>query len=169
MSNSYIIAGCRTALGRYQGGLSSFTAPQLGGKVISEAIARANVDPKHVNEVLMGQVVMAGSGQAPARQATLLAGLPATTPAATVNKVCGSGLYTIMLADRTIRAGEGEIIVAGGMESMSQAPFLIQGARQGWKYGPQTVLDAVDHDGLQRNGANFDGLLCRRSCSAKHR
>lgn len=171
MPSAYIIAGCRTPVGKYLGGLSSLTAPQLGAIVIREALSRSAVHPEHIDEVIMGNVITAGIGQAPARQAALLADLPPTAPAATVNKVCGSGLYSIMLADRAIRAGEATTIVAGGMESMSQAPFLIQGARQGWKYGSQTVLDAVDHDGLTCGightsmGNYAEGVAARNSVS----
>jgi acetyl-CoA C-acetyltransferase len=143
-----ILSAVRTPIGRYLGGLSSFTAPQLGAMVIREAVARAKVDPAAVEEVIMGQVVQGGSGQAPARQALIHAGLPATIPAVTINKVCGSGLKAVMLASQAIKAGDAECIVAGGQESMSGAPHYVFGMRGGIKAGNQTMLDGMIHDGL---------------------
>ena len=143
-----ILSAVRTPIGRYLGGLSSFTAPQLGAMVIREAVSRADVDPAAVEEVIMGQVVQGGSGQAPARQALIHAGLPATIPALTINKVCGSGLKAVMLASQAIKAGDAECIVAGGQESMSAAPHYVFGMRGGIKAGNQTMLDGMIHDGL---------------------
>lgn len=149
MASSYIIAGCRTPVGKYLGGLSSLHAVQLGGHAIAGAVERAGLARDAIDQVIMGQVIQAGAGQAPARQASALAGLPPTIGAATVNKVCGSGLYAAMLADMAIRAGEYQRVIAGGMESMSQAPHLLRNGRAGWKYGDQPMLDAVDVDGLR--------------------
>ncbi len=148
MSHSFVIAGCRTPIGKLLGGLSGVSAPELGATAIREAVRRADVSPEAIDEVIMGCVLLAGLGQAPARQAALKAGLPPTVAALTINKVCGSGLKAVMLADQVIRAGDARIIVAGGMESMSRAPFLLMGAREGWKFGPQKVLDSMQHDGL---------------------
>jgi acetyl-CoA C-acetyltransferase len=143
-----ILSAVRTPIGRYLGGLSSFTAPQLGAMVVREAVARAGVDPAAVEEVILGQVVQGGSGQAPARQALIHAGLPATIPAVTINKVCGSGLKAVMLASQAVKAGDAECIVAGGQESMSGAPHYVFGMRNGVKAGNQTMLDGMIHDGL---------------------
>jgi acetyl-CoA C-acetyltransferase len=143
-----IVSAVRTPIGRYLGGLSSFTAPQLGATVIREAVSRAGIDPGSVEEVIMGQVVQGGSGQAPARQALIHAGLPPAIPALTINKVCGSGLKAVMLASQAIKAGDAECIVAGGQESMSTAPHYIYGLRTGIKAGNQTMVDGMIHDGL---------------------
>jgi acetyl-CoA C-acetyltransferase len=148
MSASYLISACRTPIGKFLGGLASVPAPELGAAVVREAVRRAGVAHESADEVIMGCVLAAGLGQAPARQAALKAGLPPTVAAVTINKVCGSGLKAVMLADQAIRAGDARLIVAGGMESMSRAPFLLTGAREGWKFGPQTVLDSMQHDGL---------------------
>ncbi len=152
-----VIAGaCRTPIGRFLGGLASFKAPQLGAIAIREALRRAGVAPDQVDEVIMGQVVQAGSGQAPARQAAIHAGIPPAVGAMTVNKVCGSGLKAVMLAAQAIRAGDAELIVAGGMESMSQAPFLLQAdARTGLRLGGTQLADAVVLDGLWDSFNNF--------------
>ena len=143
-----ILSAVRTPIGRYLGGLSSFTAPQLGAMVIREAVSRAGVDPSAVEEVIMGQVIQGGSGQAPARQALIHAGLPPTIPALTINKVCGSGLKAVMLASQAIKAGDAECVVAGGQESMSGAPHYVYGMRNGIKAGNQTMVDGMIHDGL---------------------
>lgn len=149
MSSSYIVSGCRTPLGKYLGSLSTLRSVDLGGVAIAEAMRRAELPLDSVDQVIMGQVIQAGVGQAPARQASTLAGLPASVGAVTVNKVCGSGLYAVMLADMAIRAGEYHRVIAGGMESMSQAPHLLRSGRTGWKYGDQPLLDAVELDGLR--------------------
>ena len=146
--HSYLLAGCRTPIGKLLGGLSSLSAPQLGAITVREVVSRANIAPGDVEEVIFGNVLQAGVGQAPARQAALLGGLPPTVAAVTVNKVCGSGLKAVMLADQAIRAGDAACIVAGGMESMSRAPHLRVGSRTGFKYGHERLLDAMIHDGL---------------------
>ncbi|MEP7325561.1 MAG: acetyl-CoA C-acetyltransferase [Gemmatimonadota bacterium] len=143
-----IVSAVRTPIGRYLGGLSSFTAPQLGAMVIRDAIKRAGIDAQAVEEVIMGQVVQGGSGQAPARQAMIHAGLPGTIPALTINMVCGSGLKAVMLAAQAIKAGDAHCIVAGGQESMSSAPHYVYGMRTGIKAGNQTMVDGMIHDGL---------------------
>ncbi len=143
-----IIAATRTPTGRFLGGLSSFSATDLGALVIREAIRRAGVPGERIDEVIMGNVVQAGAGQAPARQAALAGGVPADVPAVTINKVCGSGLKAVMLAAQAIKAGDGDLFVAGGMESMSNAPYLLAKARTGYRMGDATMIDAVVHDGL---------------------
>lgn len=148
MSNSYIVAGCRTPIGKFLGGLASVAAPQLGAHVIREATRRAGFAPDQVDEAIMGNVLSAGLGQAPARQAALRGGLPPSVAAVTINKMCGSGLKAVMLADQSIRAGDNQCVVAGGMENMSQAPFLFGSAREGWKFGHQKAIDSMLHDGL---------------------
>jgi acetyl-CoA C-acetyltransferase len=148
MAASYILGGCRTPIGKFLGGLAVVPAPRLGALAVTEALLRTNTAPNRVDEVIMGNILSAGLGQAPARQAALNAGLPATVAALTVNKMCGSGLKAVMLADQAIRCGDAHVIVAGGMENMSCAPHLLMGTRKGWKFGPQTVLDSMLHDGL---------------------
>ena len=148
MRDPVILSAVRTPIGRFLGDLSELPAPRLGSIVIREALKRAHVDVGRVDEVIMGNVVQAGVGQNPARQAALFAALPDTIAAYTVNKVCGSGLKAVMLAAQAIRAGDAEIVVAGGIESMSQAPYLLPGARTGFKYGDQKVVDALIRDGL---------------------
>jgi len=143
-----LISGCRTPIGRLLGSLSSVPAPKLGAAAIAESIRRAGLPPDAIDECIIGNVLPAGLGQAPARQAALHGGLPDTVAALTINKVCGSGLKAVMLADQAIRAGDARIIVAGGMESMSRAPFLLTGARAGWKFGDQQVKDSMQLDGL---------------------
>lgn len=143
-----ILAAARTPVGRYLGGLSSFTAPQLGAIVIREALRRAGVDGAQVDDVIMGQVLQGGAGQAPARQAMIHAGVPGTVPALTINKVCGSGLKAVMLAAQAIKAGDAQLVVAGGQEVMSAAPHYVYGMRQGIKAGNQTLVDGMIHDGL---------------------
>jgi acetyl-CoA C-acetyltransferase len=146
--DAYIVSACRTAIGEFLGGLSSMTAPQLGAVVIKDAVQRAGISPDQVEEVLMGHVVQAGAGQAPARQAAIHGGIPDTVGATTVNKVCGSGLKAVMLAAQAIRAGDMDVIVAGGMESMSNVPYLLPKARTGYRLGNGELLDGVIHDGL---------------------
>lgn len=148
MPAAYIIAGCRTPIGKFQGGLASLPATRLGALAIAEAVRRAGIEPQQVEEAIMGCVLAAGLGQAPARQAALGGGLPPTVAALTVNKVCGSGLKAAMLADQAIRAGDAQLIVAGGMESMSRAPYLLPGARDGWRFGDQQAIDSMQRDGL---------------------
>jgi acetyl-CoA C-acetyltransferase len=148
MADAFLLSAARTPIGKYLGALADVPAPQLGAAAVAEALRRARVDPGRVDEVILGNVLQAGVGQNPARQAALQAGLPDTIAAYTVNKVCGSGLKAVMLAAQAIRAGDAELVVAGGMESMSRAPHLLFGARTGWKYGDQKVVDAMIHDGL---------------------
>jgi acetyl-CoA C-acetyltransferase len=140
--------GVRTPIGRFLGGLSPLSAPQLGAITVRAAVSRAHIDPADVDEVIMGNVVAGGSGQAPARQAAVHSGLPATIPSMTINKVCGSGLKAVMLAAQAIRAGDARLIVAGGMESMSNVPYYLRGLRGGVKFGDQTVQDGLIYDGL---------------------
>ena len=148
-SDEVLIAGSsRLPTGKFLGALSGFSAPELGAMAIREALKRANVRPDAVDEVIMGNVVSAGVGQAPARQAAMGGGVPASVSALTINKVCGSGLKAVMLAANSIKAGENDVIVAGGMESMSQAPYLLDKARSGYRMGNGTLIDSVIHDGL---------------------
>jgi acetyl-CoA C-acetyltransferase len=146
--SSVIVAGARTPMGRLLGNLKDFQATELGAAAIKAALERAGIDGDQVQYVIMGQVLQAGAGQIPARQAAVGAGIPMTVPALTINKVCLSGLDAIALADQLIRAGEAEIIVAGGMESMTNAPHLLMGQRSGYKYGDVTVKDHMALDGL---------------------
>ena len=148
MRTSVIVSAVRTPTGKFLGGLKSFTAPQLGAMVVREAVRRAGIDPNDVDEVIMGNVVGAGLGQAPARQAAIHAGLPPTVGALTINKVCGSGLKAVMLAAQGIATGDVDIVVAGGMESMSNCPHLLKGAREGLRMGNGTLVDSMVHDGL---------------------
>ncbi|MFC4856651.1 acetyl-CoA C-acetyltransferase [Actinophytocola glycyrrhizae] len=148
MSGSVIVAGARTPIGRLLGSLKDFSGAQLGGVAIKAALERAGVAPEQVEYTIMGQVLTAGAGQIPARQAAVAAGIPMDVPALTINKVCLSGLDAIALADQLIRAGEFEIVVAGGQESMTQAPHLLPKSRSGFKYGDVTMLDHMAHDGL---------------------
>ena len=148
MSEAVIVSAARTPIARFQGAFSSLGAVKLGAAVVREAIARAGVDPELVDEVLMGCVLQAGLGQNPGRQAAIHGGVPVSVPSMTVNKVCGSGLKSIMLAAQAIRAGDAEVIVAGGMESMTNAPYLLPGARAGERLGHGKLLDAMVHDGL---------------------
>ena len=148
-NDDVLIAGAtRLPTGKFLGSLSTFSAPQLGGMVVREALKRSGVRPDAVEEVIMGNVVQAGEGQAPARQAALNAGLPASVSALTINKVCGSGLQAVMLAANSLKAGDAEVLVAGGMESMSQAPYVLPQARTGYRMGHGTLIDSVIHDGL---------------------
>jgi acetyl-CoA C-acetyltransferase len=148
MPGSYLVAGARTPIGKMSGALASFSAVELGGIAIKAALERAGVTPDQVDYVFMGQVLMANQGQIPARQAAYKAGVPLSTPATSVNKVCLSGLNTIYLADQMIASGEADIVVAGGMESMTNAPYLLPGARGGFRYGNTELLDAIIQDGL---------------------
>ncbi len=148
MSRSVIVAGARTAIGKLAGGFATLSAQDLGGAAIKGVLERTGVDPATIDAVLMGQVIQAGQGQITARQAAVKGGIPMTVHATTINKVCLSGLQTIYLADLMIRAGEADIIIAGGMESMTNAPYLLPGARAGYRIGDQTVVDSMMFDGL---------------------
>src|SRR5512146_2863579 len=143
-----IISGVRTPVGKFQGSLSEFSATQLGAMVVREAVKRANLDPQQVDECIMGNVVSAGLGQNPARQAALFGGLPPEVGAMTINKVCGSGLKAVALAAQAIQTGNSEIVVAGGMESMTNAPYLLPQARKGYRLGNSQIVDSVVNDGL---------------------
>ncbi|MBW3661218.1 MAG: acetyl-CoA C-acetyltransferase [Gemmatimonadetes bacterium] len=147
-TTAVIVSACRTPIGRFLGALAPKTAPELGAIAVREAISRAGIDVETIDEVIMGQVVQAGSGQAPGRQAAHFGGVPDTVPAVTVNKVCGSGLKAVMLAAQSIRAGDQSCVVAGGQESMSNAPYLLYGHREGVKFGDRKLVDAMVKDGL---------------------
>ena len=143
-----IISGCRTAVGKFQGGLTDLSAPQLGAVVVREAVKRAGVPSDQVDECIMGNVLPAGLGQNPARQAAIFAGLSPATGAMTINKVCGSGLKAVALAAQAVQTGNSSIVVAGGMESMTNAPYLLPQARKGYRLGNGQVIDSMVHDGL---------------------
>lgn len=149
-----IVSAVRTPIGKYLGGLSPLTAPKLGALVIREAVRRAGIDAGTVDEVIMGNVLQGGVGQAPARQAAIHAGLPGTIPSLTINKVCGSGLKAVMLAAQAIKAGDAQCVVAGGMESMSNAPHYVYGMRGGIKAGDQQLVDGMIRDGLWDSFSN---------------
>jgi acetyl-CoA C-acetyltransferase len=159
-ASSVIVAGARTPMGRLLGALRPFSGAELGGFAIRAALERAGISGEQVQYVIMGQVLQAGTGQIPARQAAVHAGIPMTVPALTVNKVCLSGLDAIALADQLIRAGEFDVVVAGGQESMTNAPHLLPKSREGYKYGAVQVLDAMAHDGLTDS---FDGVAMGES------
>src|SRR5689334_11586010 len=148
MRSSVIVSAVRTPTGKFLGALKGFTAPQLGALVVREAVRRAGIDPTIVDECIMGNVVSAGEGQSPARQAALNGGLPDHVAALTVNKVCGSGLKAVMIADQAIRVGDIDVAVAGGMESMSNCPYLLDGTREGLRMGNGQVIDSMINDGL---------------------
>ncbi|TDI13710.1 MAG: acetyl-CoA C-acyltransferase, partial [Acidobacteria bacterium] len=148
METAVIVSAVRTPIGRFLGSLKDVPAVRLGSRVVAEALRRAALDPGEVDEVILGNVVSAGVGQNPARQAALGAGLPDTVAALTINKVCGSGLKAVVLAAQAVALGDARIVIAGGMESMSNAPYLLQGARTGLRLGHGKMLDAMIHDGL---------------------
>ena len=148
MPGSVIVGSARTPIGKLSGALGSCTAMDLGGRAIGAALERGGVGPEQVDYVIMGQVLQAGQGQITARQAAVKAGIPMTVPANTLNKVCLSGLNTIYLADQMVRAGDADIVVAGGMESMTQAPYLLPGARAGYRLGDGELVDSMMYDGL---------------------
>jgi acetyl-CoA C-acetyltransferase len=150
-----ILSAKRTAIGTFMGALSNFTAPQLGSVVIKDAIAAANVNINDINEVIMGNVLQGGVGQAPARQASIYAGLPVSVECMTINKVCGSGLKAVMLADQAIKVNDAQVIVAGGMESMTNAPYFIKKGRTGFRMGNGELIDMMIHDGLWDIYNNF--------------
>ena len=148
MTRSVIVAGCRTPIGKLAGSLGPLRASELGGVAIAAILAQTQLDPSSVDAVLMGQVLQAGQGQITARQAAVYGGVPMSVPATTINKVCLSGLHTVYLADLMVRSGEADIVIAGGMESMTNAPYLLPGARAGYRAGDHTVVDSMMHDGL---------------------
>jgi len=155
MENPVILSAVRTPIGKFMGGLSPLTAPELGAKVVAESVRRAGIEPAQVNEAIMGNVVQAGLGQNPARQAALGGGLDPRVAAMTINKVCGSGLKAVGLAAQAVMLGESEIVVAGGMESMSNTPYLMKGARAGFRLGNAELLDSMIVDGLWDAFENF--------------
>ena len=148
MDNPVIVSAVRTPIGKFLGTLSGIQAPKLGALVVKEAVVRAGLKPEQIDEVIMGNVVGAGLGQNPARQASIFGGIPDTVPAMTINKVCGSSLKAVVLAAQAVKCGDAEVVIAGGMESMSNAPYLMKNARGGFRMGNQTVLDSMIHDGL---------------------
>src|SRR5256714_7679450 len=148
MDDVVIVSAVRTPIGKFQGALSDLTAPQLGALVVKEAVHRAHLDPKQVDECIMGNVISAGLGQNPARQAALNGGLPPEVAALTINKVCGSGLKAVALAAQAIQTGNSDIVVAGGMESMTNAPYLLPQARKGYRLGNSQIIDSMVNDGL---------------------
>ncbi len=167
--NSVILSAVRTPIGAFLGSLSELRAPELGAIVIKEAVSRAGIKPEDVSEVIMGNVLQGGVGQAPARQAAIFAGLPNSVPCMTINKVCGSGLKSVMLADQAIRCNDADIVVAGGQESMTNAPYILPKARGGYRMGNGELVDMMIHDGLwdvykQIHMGNA-GELCAAECN----
>lgn len=166
MREVVIVSAARTPIGSFNGALKGIPATKLGSLVVAEAVKRAGLEPGQVDEVIMGNVVSAGLGQAPARQAALGAGLPDSVGALTINKVCGSGLTTVVLAARAIALGDAEVVVAGGMESMSRAPYLLNQARDGYRMGHAKLIDAMIHDGLWDPYHDFHMGMCGELCAA---
>lgn len=169
MNDAVIVSACRTPVGSFRGSLAPLSAPQLGAIAIREAVRRAGIPPEDVQEVIMGIVLQAGVGQAPARQAAIFAGLPTAVECMTVNKVCGSGLKSVMLAAQAIMVGDAETIVAGGMESMSNAPYLLEKAREGYRMGNAELVDALFKDGLLDVYNNYlmgnAAEVCAKECN----
>lgn len=168
MTRSVIVSAVRTPVGSFQGSLSSFRAPDLGAFAIKEAVARAKLKPSDVNEVIMGCVLPAGLGQSPARQAALAAGIPKEVSVLTINKVCSSGLRSVALADQLIRAGDCEVVVAGGMESMTNAPYSLPNARGGYRLGNGQIVDTMVFDGLWDIYTNQHMGSCADMCAKKY-
>ena len=170
MASSYLLGGCRTPIGRFQGQLSSLAATEMGRVVVRETLRRSQTDPAAIQEVILGQVLTAGAGQAPARQSALAAGVLPTVAALTINKVCGSGLKAVMLADQAIRAGDADRIVAGGMESMSRAPFLYARGSKERKFGHQSIelTDSMINDGLHCSLSESGMAELAERMAAKH-
>ena len=168
MKKAVILGACRTPVGRFLGALKGFQATQLGALVVGEVVRRAGVRPEEVDEVIMGNVLSAGLGQNPARQAALKGGLPAAVSAVTINKVCGSGLKAVMLAAQAIRLGDHDVVVAGGMESMSNAPFLLRGGREGLRLGHGELVDSMVHDGLWDAYEDVHMGCCGEAVAEKH-
>lgn len=169
MNDAVIVSACRTPVGSFRGSLAPLSAPQLGAIAIREAVRRAGISPEDVQEVIMGNVLQTGVGQAPARQAAIFAGLPTAVECMTVNKVCGSGLKSVMLAAQAIMVGDAETIVAGGMESMSNAPYLLEKAREGYRMGNAELVDALFKDGLLDVYNNYlmgnAAEVCAKECN----
>ncbi len=168
MTEVVVLSSSRTPIGAFQGSLAGATAPQLGARALASAIERAGLQPAEVDQVNMGCVLPAGQGQAPARQATLGAGCPESTGAITVNKVCGSGMRTVMIAANDLRCGDFEIVAAGGMESMTNAPYLVPGAREGLRLGEKVMLDSIVHDGLWDVYGDKHMGNCAETCAAHY-
>ena len=168
MRDVFILSAARTPIGKFGGGLSTTPATDLGAVAIRAAVQRAGTAPEKVDEAIMGQVLQAGAGQAPARQAALKAGLPEGVSATTINKVCGSGLKAVMMGAAAIRAGDADVIVAGGMESMNMAPYLLPGARTGYRLGDAKVVDATVHDGLWCSTCDVHMGVHAERVAAKH-
>ncbi len=164
-----IVSATRTPLGAFNGSLSGFGATQLGGLVIEEAVKRAGIDKAEVDEVIMGQVLPCGYGQNPARQASLKAGMPFETQCFTINKVCGSGLKAVMLAAQAIQLGDADIVIAGGMESMTNAPYYLEKARSGYRMGNSELIDHMVHDGLWDIVNDFHMGISNDLCSEKYK
>lgn len=164
----YILSGSRTPSGSFLGGLSNISAPKLGAMAIKGALDKASISPDKVNEVFMGHVVQAGTGQAPARQASLFAGIPNYVPATTVNKVCGSGMKTIIMGAQSIMSGDNELVIAGGMENMSLAPHVLLNSRRGIKFGSGELKDSMSHDGLWDVYSDRPMGNCAEECVTKY-
>ena len=169
MKEVVIVSAARTAVGAFNGSLSGFSAPQIGSFAIKEAVKRAGIKPEEIDEVLMGNVLQGGLGQAPARQASIAAGVPNTVSATTINKVCGSGLKSVMLGEQAIKAGDAEIVVAGGMESMTNAPYILKKARNGYRMGNGEIFDLMIHDGLWDPYGNKHMGMLGELCAAEHK
>jgi len=168
MPSTVILSAVRTPLGSFRGGLASVSAPQLGATVIRAAMAQAQVAPDEITDVIMGNVLQAGQGQAPARQATLAAGLPPRARSVTVHKVCGSGIQAVMQGSHAIGAGDAGLVIAGGMESMSSAPYLLPKVRDGYRLGHHQVIDSIVHDGLWDPYNNLHMGSCAEHCAKKY-
>ncbi|HET7685775.1 MAG TPA: acetyl-CoA C-acetyltransferase [Candidatus Limnocylindria bacterium] len=168
MRDVFILSAARTPIGRFGGGLATTPATDLGATAIRAAVERSGIDPATVDEAIMGQVIQAGAGQAPARQAALKGGLPEGVSATTINKVCGSGLKAVMLGAAAIRAGDANVIVAGGMENMNLGPYLLPGARAGYRLGNQTIVDSTVHDGLWCSSCDVHMGIHAERVAAKH-
>ena len=169
MHDAVILSGVRTPIGAFMGSLSGITAPRLGAIAIKESLVRAGVSPDQVDEVIMGCVLTGAMGQAPARQAAIYGGLPDSVPCLSINKVCGSGMKSVMLAAQSVRLGDSSVVVAGGMESMSNAPYALEKARTGYRMGNGTLIDTMIHDGLWDPYSNVHmgncGDLCAKECN----
>lgn len=169
MKEVVIVSAARTAVGAFNGSLSGFSAPQIGSFAIKEAVKRAGIKPEEIDEVLMGNVLQGGLGQAPARQAAIAAGIPVSVSATTINKVCGSGLKSVMLGEQAIKAGDAEIVVAGGMESMTNAPYILKKARNGYRMGNGEIFDLMIHDGLWDPYGNKHMGMLGELCAAEYK
>jgi len=169
MTEAYIVSAARTPIGSFQGSLASRPTVELGATVVKAVVSRAGISPSEVEECIMGNVLSAGVGQAPARQAAIFGGLPVSTECLTINKMCGSGLKAVMLAAQSIMLGDAHVVVAGGMESMTNAPYLLPKARSGYRYGNGEIIDSMQYDGLfdvyNRYLMGNAAELCARECN----